>query len=295
VHECTVEHWDDIRIAYQVAKLGTLSAAAAQLDIHHSTVLRRISALENSLNTRLFHRHARGYEPTEAGNTLFQVAASINEQLNMVAGQLQSSDEQISGHLVITTVDSFVEVRTPWFGEFCLLYPNIQLDLRVDSKRLRLDYGQAHIALRPGEQPNEPDYIAQAIKPLSVRLYASTEYLKRAGTPTTIEQLKHHRFVSGSQAKDSAFFQWIDANISDENIAYRASNANSACCAVRHGLGIGLINTWGERDPNLQMLVGDWPNWDNQLWLVTHYLMHRTARVKAFSDFIKRKISQAAV
>jgi len=290
-----IEHWDDIRIAYQVAKLGTLSGAAAQLDIHHSTVLRRISALEKSLNTRLFHRHARGYEPTQAGNTLFQVAATINDQLNTVAGKLQSSDEQVAGQLVITTVDSFVEVLTPWFGEFCLLHPNIQLDLRVDSKRLRLDYGQAHIALRPGDQPNEPDYIAQALKPLSLRLYASKQYLKRAGTPTNMAQLKYHRFVSGSSSKDSPYFQWIDNNISDENISYRASTTVAACTAVRHGLGIGLLNTWGEKDPNLVMLTGDWPNQDNQLWLVTHYLMHRTARVQAFCEFIKQKISQQGV
>jgi len=290
-----IEHWDDIRIAYEVARLGTLSGAAQHLNIHHSTVLRRISSLEKSLNTRLFHRHARGYEPTQAGNSLFQVAASINEQLNTVAGRLHSSDEQVAGRLVITTVDSFVEPLTPWLSEFSLIYPNIQLDIRVDVKKLRLDHGQAHIALRPGSKPTEPDYIAQELMGLSMDLYASKSYLERAGTPTSLEDLKHHSFVSGSVNSGIAFFNWIETNIANENITYRASSVHASIVAVKHGLGIGMINTWPDPDEDVVRLSGNWPVWDNKLWLVTHYLMHRTARVQAFCDFIKHKIATTVV
>lgn len=290
-----IEHWDDIRIAFEVAKQGTLSAAAAQLNIHHSTVLRRISALEYALNTRLFHRHARGYEPTQAGNSLFQVAANINDQLNTVAGRLQSSDEQVSGKLVITTVDSFIEILTPWFAEFSLLYPSIRLEIRVDTKRLRLDHGQAHIALRPGQQPEEPDYVAQELKPLSLRLFATKSYLKRMGTPVSMNDLVNHQFVSGSSDHDSPYFSWINNHIADENIIYRASSVHATVRAVKSGIGIGLLNTWRESDEQLVSLNGDWPDWDNKLWLVTHYLMHRTARVQAFSQFIKDKISQTEI
>ena len=290
-----IEHWDDIRIAYEVAKQGTLSGAANYLNIHHTTVLRRVSALEKALNTRLFHRHARGYVPTEAGNNLFMVAANINEQLNNVAGKLHSSDEQISGQLVITTVDSFVELLTPWFSEFCLLYPNIQFDLRVDTKRLRLDHGQAHIALRPGAQPKEPDYIAQNLMPLSLRLFAAKAYIDRNGTPRSMAEFSKHQFVSGSIDHSSPYFSWVNANVPSDNIIYRASSVHAATCAVKQGIGIGLASTWQVSPSSLVQLEGDWPQWDNHLWLVTHYLMHRTARVQAFSDFIKSKISQLSV
>ena len=186
VHECTDRTLGWYTNCLRGCATRYIVAAAEQLNIHHSTVLRRISALEKSLNIRLFYRHARGYEPTEAGNNLFQVAANIKSQLDNLAGVLQSSDEQIAGQLVVTTVDSFVDILSPWFSEFCQLHPHIQFDLRIETKRLRLDYGQTHIAIRPGAQPTEPGYIAQSLMPLSLRLYASKQYIKQHGQPIQV-------------------------------------------------------------------------------------------------------------
>ena len=65
-----MENWDEIRTAYQVARLGTVSGAAEVLGVHHATVIRHIDALEKRLGAKLFQRHARGYTPTEAGRDL---------------------------------------------------------------------------------------------------------------------------------------------------------------------------------------------------------------------------------
>ena len=65
-----IETWDEIRTAYQVARIGTVSGAAEVLGVHHATVIRHIDALEKRLGSKLFQRHARGYTPTEAGHEL---------------------------------------------------------------------------------------------------------------------------------------------------------------------------------------------------------------------------------
>ena len=70
----SIEAWDEIRTAYQVARLGTVSGAADVLGVHHATVIRHIDALEKRLGTRLFQRHARGYTPTEAGREETRIA-----------------------------------------------------------------------------------------------------------------------------------------------------------------------------------------------------------------------------
>ena len=62
-----MDNWDEIRTAYHVARAGTVSGAAADLGVHHATVIRHIDALEARLNVKLFQRHARGYTATEAG------------------------------------------------------------------------------------------------------------------------------------------------------------------------------------------------------------------------------------
>ena len=61
-----LDNWDEVRTAYQVARLGTVSGAAEVLGVHHATVIRHIDSLEKRLGTKLFQRHPRGYTPTEA-------------------------------------------------------------------------------------------------------------------------------------------------------------------------------------------------------------------------------------
>ena len=53
-----MDNWDEIRTAYQVARMGTVSGAADVLGVHHATVIRHIDALEGKLGEKLFQRHA---------------------------------------------------------------------------------------------------------------------------------------------------------------------------------------------------------------------------------------------
>jgi len=82
-------NWDEIRTAYEVAKRGTVSGAAGALGVHHATVIRHIDALERRLGTRLFQRHARGYNATEEGRELLRVAAVTDEQISRMEGRIR--------------------------------------------------------------------------------------------------------------------------------------------------------------------------------------------------------------
>ncbi len=293
-----IRDWNDIRVAYEVARRGTLSAAAEALNIHHSTVLRRVNALEKSLNTRLFHRHARGYVATDAGKMLLGVAEYLQEDLERLYGQLQGVDQQLSGTLVITTVSSFVPVLSPLLAEFQEQYPNIELDLLVEHRRLKLEHGEAHIGIRPGRAPEEPDYVAQRVAPLQAALYASRSYVDRYGLLNDLSQIRKHRFVSGSPTiHHIAFMQWLESNIPEERIFCRANDVWAMHQAIRAGLGIGLVSCWlASTDAETlvrQPLQDD--SWGTELWLVTHRDLHRTSRVQAFLSFFKEAIRQRKV
>ena len=290
-----IKDWNDIRVAYEVAKRGTLSAAAEALNIHHSTVLRRINALEESLNTRLFHRHARGYVPTDAGNMLLGVADYLQEDLERLFGQLQGIDQQLSGNLVLTTVSSFVPVITPLLREFQDLYPNITLDLLVEHRRLKLEHGEAHIGIRPGKAPEEPDYVAQRISPLASSLFASKSYVERYGSLTELNQINNHRFVSGSRSiHHIPFLNWMKEHIPSERIFFRANDVWAMYQGIRAGLGIGLMSNWAaadDRDIMIPQPIGI-QDWGTDLWVVTHRDLHRTSRVQAFLGFFKEAIKK---
>jgi len=113
-----MDNWDEIRTAYHVARAGTVSGAAAEMGVHHATVIRHIDALEARLGTKLFQRHARGYTPTEAGLDLLQVARATDEQFAQLANRIKGQGETVSGELVVTSLTSFSPFLAPVLTRF---------------------------------------------------------------------------------------------------------------------------------------------------------------------------------
>ncbi|MEO1576086.1 MAG: LysR family transcriptional regulator, partial [Pseudomonadota bacterium] len=73
-------HWNEIRTAAYVARLGTVSAAAEALDVHRATVIRHIDQLEAHFGAKLFIRAKSGYTATDFGRELMRVADQADAQ-----------------------------------------------------------------------------------------------------------------------------------------------------------------------------------------------------------------------
>ena len=113
-----MDNWDEVRTAFQVARLGTVSGAAEVLGVHHATVIRHIDALEGKLGVKLFQRHARGYTATEAGNDLLLVAQTTDDQFSQLAGRLKGRGASVTGELVITSLATFSPMLAPVLAAF---------------------------------------------------------------------------------------------------------------------------------------------------------------------------------
>src|SRR6056297_3659388 len=109
----SISTWDEIRTAYHVARLGTVSGAAEALGVHHATVIRHVDALESRLGVKLFQRHARGYTATEAGEDLLRVAQATEDQFAQLAGRLRGKGADVSGELVLTSLPGLAPVLAP--------------------------------------------------------------------------------------------------------------------------------------------------------------------------------------
>lgn len=287
-----LNNWTDIQVAYQVARLGTLSAAADLLDVHHSTVLRRIDALEKNLNVRLFHRHPRGYTPTEAGNLLLKVAQQTQADLERLMGQLQGVDEQISGTLVVTSVESFRSKLIPLLAEFQQQYPDLHIDYVEDSRLYRLEHGEAHVSIRPGAEPRDPDYVVQPLATLPSTLYASHSYVRRHGKPASLQDVSGHRFVGCVRSlMNVPMMAWLKKQVPDEQVVFRTVDFVGLRQAVESGVGIGPLHCWlAQESEKLQPLLEPPGSWDTRLWLVTHRDVHRTSKVQLFTQFVKANL-----
>lgn len=285
-------NWDEVRTAYHVARFGTLSAAAGYLNIHHATVIRHIDALEAKLGSKLFQRHARGYSPTEAGLELMRVAAETDAQFSQMAGRLKGQGATVSGDLTITALAGMAPRLMPLLVEFGAEHPDIRLTFLSAVRMLKLEYGEAHVALRAGKRPQEPDNIVKEVGQFSTGLFANKSYVEKFGMIKSIEDFANHRFVSARSLTGRApFSEWSRAHINEENIVFRSTDIRAYDDAIFAGAGIGFLElSRGDAHSDLVLMWPSLPEWDSQLWIVTHVDMHKTAKVRALAQFLAERL-----
>ncbi len=284
-----IDTWDEIRTAYQVARLGTVSGAAEALGVHHATVIRHIDALEKRLGTRLFQRHARGYTPTEAGQDLLSVAQATDEQFVQLASRIKGFGETVAGELIVTSIAGVSELLTPVLGRFQTDHPDVIIRFLTDMRLFRLDYGEAHVAIRAGAAPEEPDNVVQPLVRLRTGLYAAPAYAARHGLPEGESDLPRHRFVGSDNANSRApFLRWLRERVPAGAITYRTTEPAAMESAIVAGAGLGFLSvTQAARHPDLIEVLPPRPEWDAPLWIVTHVDLHRTRKVQAFLAALK--------
>ncbi|MFQ1699630.1 LysR family transcriptional regulator [Loktanella agnita] len=284
-----MDNWDEIRTAYQVARRGTVSGAADELGVHHATVIRHIDALEQRLGVKLFQRHARGYTATEAGQDLLQVAQATDDQFTQLAGRIKGQGEGVSGDLVITSLDILSRTLTPIMVAFQTEYPEVRVRYRTGDRVFRLEYGEAHVAIRAGRMPEEPDNVVQPFMKQRVALVASDSYIARFGLPEGEADLPNHRFVvDDSDTSRAPFARWLRSHVPEDRFMYRATDIRNMQGAIVAGAGIGFVTVQElAANPFLTEVLPSLDDWSAPLWLVTHVDLHRTTKVQAFLRFLK--------
>jgi DNA-binding transcriptional LysR family regulator len=284
-----MENWDEIRTAFQVARMGTVSGAADVLGVHHATVIRHIDALEKRLGSKLFQRHARGYTPTEAGRDLLAVAQTTEEQFAHLSSRIKGQGETVSGELVVTSISGVADLLTPVLVSFQQKWPGVQVRFLTDMRVFRLDYGEAHVAIRAGAGPEEPDNVVQPLVRIRTGLYASKAYIAQHGSPVSEAEFEGHRFVSSDNETTRApFHRWLRATVRPDQISYTATEPAALEEAVRMGAGIGFISTFRAcQDAELVEVLPPRPEWEAPLRIVTHVDLHRTRKVQAFLAHLK--------
>ena len=286
-----MDSWDEVRTAFHVARVGTVSGAAEALGVHHATVIRHIDSLEERLGVKLFQRHARGYTTTEAGQDLLRVAQATDEQFNQLSGRIKGRGNDVSGELVVTSLGGLSHILVPVLAEFQQAYPDLIVRFLTGERLFRLEYGEAHVAIRAGKAPDQPDNVVQPFFQQAVTLFASDGYIARRGLPSGVDEFDGHVFVGADDAQSRApFHKWLRETVPESAITFRSGDVYAQRYAIAQGAGIGFMSRLQAQEiGGLTEVLPPRAEWAAPLWIVTHMDLHRTTKVQTFLSFLKAR------
>ena len=290
-----MQNWAEIRTAFHVAELKTISAAAEALGLHRATVVRHLNTLEQELGTKIFHRHRRGCEPTEAGQDLLNVARATQDQFNQLAARTRNTSGDLTGDFIVTSHEHVAELLMPALARFGSQYPNLHVQFLASAELLKLEYGAAHIALRSGPKPSESDNVVLPFADLCFGLYAHPNYLELHGQPTVSQDLSTHRFVRwDTPSRIMPFSVWFDDHVPESHVVFSSIDLSVVEKAVSNAIGIGLVAELPSCSRyGLQSVFPSTEDWRMPLWLVTHVDLHRSSKIQAFLHTLRQTLATA--
>jgi DNA-binding transcriptional LysR family regulator len=286
--------WDDLRFALAVAEAGSLNAAAQALGVRHSTVLRRLDALEARLGTRLFDRLRSGYRPTDAGELLAEHARRVRPEIDALQRRLVGRDLEPSGSLRLnTSYIAMLYLLPQALAGFARAHPRIEVEVAEASALVDLSRRDADVALRLSRQVPE-HLVGRRLGEVDFAFYAArgaTDLPQQVTPLPTL--LAEGRFIGFERDRSARFFEcWALQHLPPERIVFRVDIFQSVLAMTRTGLGLGLLPHFVEAaEPGLLRVSEPIPALRTPLWLLTHPDLRGVARLQAFTRHLAAAIT----
>ncbi len=286
--------WDKLRIFHAVADAGSLTHAGDKLNLSQSAVSRQIRALEESLNTTLFHRHARGLILTEQGELLFDASTAMSKRLDAASARIRDSEEEVFGELRVTTTFGFGTLwLAPRLNKLYDQYPDLKVDLMLEERVLDLPMREADVAIRMKE-PSQADLIRKRLMNVKMLMYASPKYLDRFGTPDKLTDISGHRLIcqnTTSAQVGSAAVLVRELMTYNPQSLLTVNNYFGVLQGVLHDMGIGVLPDYVTEDfPELVQVFPDHDPGDVPVYLAYPEELRHSRRIQAFRDFVQEEI-----
>ncbi|HGM5582272.1 TPA: LysR family transcriptional regulator [Pseudomonas putida] len=274
--------WDDLRIVKAIADKGNLVAAATALQVNHSTVSRRLTALERCLGVCLFDRRRSGYVATDAGSELVALAGRLELEILGVARRVSGHAQGHKGELRMTTSDALLlDFLTPIVARFQTDNPQIRIEVSVSNSPLNLARGESDIAFRATLAPPE-NLFGRKVATIAWAVYG-----RKPAQPLPMPQprelagmpwVSYGKGLSGLRA-----FDFVEQTVAAEQVIYRSDSVAGVAAAIAAGIGIGLLPCMhGDLQPGLVRLSPVQPQVYDELWILTHPDIRKSGRVHAF-------------
>jgi len=280
--------WNDLKYVLALAHHGRLSAVGKQLGVDHTTVSRRISALEQELDVRLFDRSPKGYTLTSEGHRMLPFAEKIESQAIALSKDISGLDTAMSGIVRLATPEALgSQFLTRHWISFRRDNPNIEVELVAAARRLSMTKREADIAVTLS-RPTRGRLVAQKAGRYRLRLYGSSTYLRSHPPIQTFDDLANHDFIwYVDDLLEYEELQMLHKNFRSPRVVFRSTNVTGQANAAVNGIGLALLPCFlADQMPELVPVLGDASALERDLWVVTHEDLRHVARMEAVVNFL---------
>lgn len=292
--------WDKLKIFYFVAKSGSISQAANTLNISQPALSRSISSLEYGLKIQLFHRHARGISLTKEGEIIYEAAIKMYNNLFQAQQRIDEGKQEIKGLITIASTAGFAELYlTPCIPAFLEKYPDIVLDINANDILPDINSRETDVLISP-YITDQPKLTQELLTVFQLKLYASPNYLKKFGTPKTLQELDNHRLIGYGTHKVNPFMplNWhLSAGKPEGEVRQPYLQVNlalSRCKLAASDLGIITIpcDTPGLKEMDLIEVLSDIQGPVIKMYYIYSDHVKNYRKVKVFGDHLKEVFSK---
>jgi len=283
--------WDDLHYLLVVANQGSVSAAARELGVNHTTVLRHINAFEERQGLRLFERLPTGYKLTGQGARLLEAARSIEQTVTDLERKIAGEDLRLEGSLRVTTTDSlYLSIVGRHLGAFSKAYPGIAIDLTITTHLLSLTRRDADVAIRPA--PTKPEnLIATRTAQLGFGIYASPDFVAAYPSIGRGDWRRARWLGIDELLANSPPGRWLAETLPDADFVLRADSFLALRDAAERGMGLTLLpSPVGDTSGRLVRVAGPLPEIRTVVWILNHADLAGIPRVRAFTDYMSQAL-----
>lgn len=272
-------NWDDLKLFLAVSRCGTISGAAKQFNVQHSTVSRRIKMLEKSLGVSLLKRIDNRYQLTDEGVKIESAAISMEKEVLNFDGRLSGKNNSLTGSIRVSTISTLAStILMPVFDSFCQAYPQIELHIMVSNKTISLANREADVVIRMTNTPPET-LVGKRVATVASTIYACTRYLNSANGAKKMKWI-------GAKCCDF-HDSWTKQTCDDKQHQFYSDDSTTILSAVQQGMGVTFLPCFlGDTDPLLKRYCDPKPQFNLGLWILSHPELNNNARLLAFRNHL---------
>lgn len=281
--------WDSLQVFLAIARAGRISAAARRLEVEHTTVSRRLAALEADLGVPLFYRTADGYVLTPHGRNVLSSAETMEGAAIAVAARAREKTAAMAGRVRVALPPEFASHwLAPKLSAFRTQHPQIELQVLVGTRQRNLWRGEAELAVQ-SPRPRQQGLVAVRIARTTMGLYASTSLTGaarlRIGAPGSMRGLSLLTYTSAFDMLQNA--RWFQALRASSDVNLTTNSTHALLAAARAGVGVAVLPRFVARQHDDLVAVSD-DIAEHDVWLITHPEFRRDPKVRGTADFLKR-------
>ncbi|MFN3196938.1 MAG: LysR family transcriptional regulator [Bradymonadia bacterium] len=274
--------WDDVRLFLTLYRARTMGEAAKNLKINISTISRRLIALEEALDTRLFDRGREGLRATQAAHDLIAAAELVEHGVAQFSNAIDGLEREISGVVRLACPPDAADVLVlPMLKGLLTRHPQLRISLQPGESVVDLNRREADLALRI-VKPTRGDLLVRKVGTVKFLLAAHPELASRLTPVTSLARLPWVGW--GDQLEDSPLARWMTTHMGTAPVI-STDSLRTQIAAAASGLGVALVPHPSVGHYGLvplalpETISRALPQTD--LFLVTHQSLRHVPRVKA--------------